>query len=682
MNDLDRLARAYGVVPQYREASGRLRRSPPESVLTVLQALGAAITRPEEARSALRQHKADMARRLLDPVIVHWQGSHLQFALHTEANPKAIRWSIVLENGSEHLLKPRVSTKLVNDRVLLTARVTLPPGYHHLHAQSSEFQREALIISAPQAAYGADFTRAWSLFAPLYAVESATSWGGGDYTVLASLSRYVAARGGKCVATLPLLPVSIESDTPPSPYAPLSRLFWSEFYVDVLALPELVECETTRKLIEASSFQESLRSVKTSHHVDYFQIMRLKRQVLEALAAFVNDQAAWREQFARFLRESPQTADYAAFRAYRERHGRPPPAGSKPGSFDDVPSNPARYHAYAQWCVVRQFERAATEFKHAKHGFYLDLPIGVDASGYDAWRFAEVFASGLTVGAPPDPFFSHGQNWGFAPLHPERILATRFAYPRAYLTLHMRVAGMLRIDHVMGFHRLFCIPQGGAPSDGVYIRYKAEPWYALLCLESQRHQSVLVGENLGTVPPEANRALRRHGIFCMQVLQFAMKAGRHLLPRIPKGTVASLNTHDTPTFAAFWRGLDIEARLKLGLLDAQAADREARQRTRLRNAVRRRLGLRAGTSSNDSALVLQALLRWLMRSSAPLVLVNLEDLWLETAPQNTPGTTRECLNWQRKATLQLEAIERSQDIHDFLETLTVLRRRPHARLRT
>ena len=105
---------------------------------------------------------------------------------------------------------------------------------------------------------------------------------------------------------------------------------------------------------------------------------------------------------------------------------------------------------------------------------YLDFPLGVNRDGYDVWREREVYSpSACNGGAPPDGIFVKGQNWGFPPLHPEAIRQQGYRYYIDCLRHHMGSAGMLRIDHVMGLHRAFWVPDGFSATDGVYVHYRA-----------------------------------------------------------------------------------------------------------------------------------------------------------------------------------------------------------------
>jgi len=234
----------------------------------------------------------------------------------------------------------------------------------------------------------------------------------------------------------------------------------------------------------------------------------------------------------------------------------------------------------------------------------------------------------------------------------------------------------------MGLHRLYWIPKGLEAHHGVYVRYKAEEFYAILSLESHRHQAIIVGEDLGTVPGYVRRAMARHNIQRMYVLQYEVKpaAGPVLRPA-PINTVASLNTHDMPPFAALWQGADIEERLKQGLLNESDVPPERERRQALRLALARFLEQEGWLKDapTDTLTILRACLAFLAASAARCVLINLEDLWLETQPQNIPSTLEEYPNWRRKARYSLEEFCQMPHILDTLKEVDRLRKRGYKR---
>ncbi len=285
----------------------------------------------------------------------------------------------------------------------------------------------------------------------------------------------------------------------------------------------------------------------------------------------------------------------------------------------------------------------------------------------------------MAGGAPPDSFFPTGQNWGFPPQHPERMRESGYRYLRACLVHQMQSAGLLRIDHLMGLHRVYWIPSGMEAKQGIYVGYPANELYAVFSLESHRHRTVLIGEDLGTVPPEVPTAMDRHGLNRMYVLEYYLQPKQPALEPIFPGSVASVNTHDMPTFSGFLEGTDIDDRLELKVLEASTAQPE-RERRKLRIAMMKEFfhknGFLREGEPDDPATLHRACLEFLATGQGRAVLVNLEDLWCEMDPQNVPGTWHERPNWQRRAKKSLEEIEK---VPGAMETLRALNDRVHGK---
>jgi 4-alpha-glucanotransferase len=337
---------------------------------------------------------------------------------------------------------------------------------------------------------------------------------------------------------------------------------------------------------------------------------------------------------------------------------------------EDCSHEVEHYHAYVQWVADEQLAHVSERAHRKGVRLYLDLPLGVHADGYDTWRQGDLFVPGVSAGAPPDALFHKGQNWGFPPLHPQKMRLQGYDYPIAYLKHHMKLADVLRVDHVMGLHHLFWVPQGMEATEGVYIRYPADETYAILCVESHRHRCLVVGENLGTVPAYVNDAMTQHGVHGLYVAQYEVPLDPNGgLRDIPPASVASLNTHDMPPFAAFWEGSEIERWRTLGLI----TETEARTRTEDRHAAKRALarflqqrGYLAG-DPGDVSLVMKGSLSFLADSPSHILLVNMEDLWLEREQQNVPGVVDGHPNWQRKARYDFETFSQMPDVLDLLK---------------
>jgi 4-alpha-glucanotransferase len=696
---LRELAGLYGIQRSYTDRMERRHRPPQESVLAVLRSLGAPIDRLEDVPDALRVRRQDLWRCRVEPVTLAWDGrlSDVRVRLPAREADGPIAGRIDTEDG-ERIGLPAGDPQALSAGAEVEGRTyveivprswsqaTVPEGYHQLTIEAGRERSTSFLISAPSRATPPARARRWGVFLPLHALRTSRSPGIGDLTDLATVTEWVASLGGSVVATLPLLAAFSEGPLfEPSPYSPASRLFWNELFADPEAAPELERSAQARAILSSPAYRKELRGLANRLLVDYRLTMAARRRALEALARsfWAEDRGPRRRAFDAFARANPMVLDYASFRAACERHGRSWegwPARERDGRLPADGGNPegARYHAYAQWLVQEQLEATAGRARSCGAALYFDMPLGVNPAGYDAWRDRDAFLSGVSAGAPPDAFFTAGQNWGFRPLSPDRIRAQGYRHPIEVLRALMRHAGMLRVDHAAGLHRLFVIPTGMSAADGLYVRYRPEEFYAVLCLESRRAGTVLVGEDLGNVPLSISQALQRHGIQRTYVMQFELlKEGRRVRPP-SADSVASFNTHDLAPFAGFWRALDVDRWVRLGYTGHGEAAARRGERQRQRRALSEHLvgeGLLAPGQVQEEDAVLWAALRYLAGSPARMVLLFLEDLWRETRPQNVPGTTTQYPNWRRRARFRFEAFRRLRDVASTLAEVDALRKR-------
>ncbi len=695
---LHQLACLYGVQTAYYDVNHHRQQACEESLLAVLRSLGAPVASLQDVPSAWHERQQVLWQRVIEPVVVAWNGEPLPVEIRLPLSEADANFDchLDLETG-EHL---RWDWHGADFQVLQTANVEgrryvvkqlplpnrLPWGYHRLIVELPGRQEESMTISCPLKTYTPPVEpedRSFGVFLPLYALHSEKSWGSGDFSDLRALITWVAGLGGRVVATLPLLATFLDKLAEPSPYLPASRLLWNEFYLDINAVPELQECPSAQSLLKSASFQNEIKALRNSPLVDYQRQMALKRGVLEELCRHFFAQPSHRlGDLQRFANTNPVAEDYARFRATCEKHRNPWRSWPKPlqegvlteGDYDE---ENRRYHLYVQWLAHHQIEGGSEQAREKGAQLYLDLPLGVHPDGYDVWRERETFITDTSAGAPPDAVFTKGQNWGFPPLHPERIRGQGYRYVIACLRHHLRCAGILRIDHVMGLHRLFCIPKGLEAAHGVYVCYRAEELYAILALESNRHKAIIVGEDLGTVPSYVRPAMKKHDLHRMYVVHYELACNPEKgIPSVPANSIASLNTHDMPPFAALWQGLDIEERRSIGLLNKAGIKEEKKRLLSMKKALLTFLRDRDWLhgAGNDIAAVLKACLSFLATSRARVVLVNLEDLWLETQPQNVPSTKKECPNWQRKARYPFEQFCQLPQVLDTLHIINQLRK--------
>ena len=694
-NAINRLARLYNVQPAYRDGLGQQRQAPGEAVLRVLQALGAPLHRLDEAQEAWRQRRQELWQRVIEPVLVSWHNQPVNLKVRVPAQlaetPTSFR--ILCDSGAtlagnledDPVAKP-VSREVEGSRYVtrrLRSPGLIPLGYHRFYLRIGELEVDAYWLCAPAQAYTpAEKNKRWGLFCPLYALRSAHGWGTGNFTDLQRLVDFTSGLGGHAVATLPMLASFLDEPFDPSPYAPVSRLFWNEFYLDIENIAELHDCAEAKSQM-SSGFIAELNRLHDAPLVPYREVMARKREILTALlGALLNSPSQRRNDFETFIATHPTAQDYAEFRAKTEGERKvwfDWPAANRQGELrpQDYSEFAKLYHLYVQWQCAEQIAAVTALARQRGTELYLDFPLGVNRDGYDVWRHRHLFALGINGGAPPDGLFTGGQNWGFPPLHPATIREHGYRYYIDCVRHHMPAAGMLRIDHVMGLHRAYWVPDGFSATDGVYVHYRAPEFYAILNLESHRHRVQIVGENLGTVPESVNATLTRRKLYGMHVGQFGVSSDpNRALDATPANVVASLNTHDTATFMGYWQEQDIADRVDLGLLDSDQADNERRQRAAQRAALIAYLRAQGHIGEDvTEAAVLRGWLTFLAGQPAEFLLINLEDLWLEPAPQNVPGTWQERPNWQRKARISLEDMRGQAGLHDLLRTISDIRAR-------
>ena len=608
------LAKAMGVHTRYTDGLGRRVRVTPETLLRVCTALGVPVTRPADAADALRAHRAAKKTGALAPVLVAWDGVLPPVAISGRGSVQA---EMLREDGTV--------AQLEIHRRKLRLPHPLPFGYHRLTVHASGGTQTCTVIAAPVQAFrrpGAH--RSWGVGSQLAALRSARSRSLGDLRDLESVCRWVGDHGGDLVMVLPVHPTFNPEPPEPSPYSPVSRLFWSELILDL---------------------GDAHRPTAPPTSLD---VTRADAEVRAAMAGLPAPDSAQLDD---------ELVQYARFRGAQVRLGRnwrAWPTAAQAGTLvpDHIDAEEERFHLVAQTLVRRQLHDLRQRLDGDGMRLGLDLAVGVHPDGYDPWSRQTLFGQGMSVGAPPDGGFPSGQDWGFAPVLPEASRREGHRYLAASIANQTALSGVLRVDHIMAWTRLYWIPHGFGLHEGTYVSYPAEELFAILTLESNRHRCEVVGENLGTVPPEIDKALPRHRIWGTYLAQFQASKDPDVAPPTA-ADMAQVGTHDTPTFAGWLVGADIDERVRHRLLAEEAVPSVREERSR----ATQRLADMLDCSVDEPQVFLAQLLEWLGRSDSPLVVPWLEDLVLEDRGVNLPGTrSSERPNWQRPMRKLLDEI--------------------------
>ncbi|HEX8453563.1 MAG TPA: 4-alpha-glucanotransferase [Longimicrobium sp.] len=583
-SSLHDLAAAAGIVPSYVDQSGTETRTTSDSTrVALLRAMGIDASTAAHAESALDEWERRDRSRVLPPVrVVRVDDANLTTVLARAPEWTAnVAWTLELVPETGEAVRASGEAKPDSDGNVRLSLPSEPPlGYHTLRVtlrtESGEQEgTQTLVVvpgQCPSVAEVAGQERVFGVIANLYSVRSAENWGIGDTGDLARLAEWTAEIGGAFLGVNPLHALRNQG-ADISPYSPVSRIFRNAIYIDVTAIPEYGTSDEARRMVEAA--RAELEELRTSDHVQYEPVMALKRRVLEVLyRSFSAADGARQEAYRSYLEaQGEPLTDFATFEALAGhlesgdwrtwpeplRDPRSPAAAE----FAKAHAEEIDFHRWLQFELDRQLAEAAARGEGAglSIGLYQDLAIGTSPAGADVWANPHLFVTGASIGAPPDAYSAEGQNWGLPPLDPRALREDAYRYWVRLVRASMRHAGALRIDHAIGLFRQFWIPEGAAGKDGAYVSFPVEDLLGILALEAHRHRALVVGEDLGTVPPEVPPVLRRWGVLSSRVFYFE-REGDEFRPaaEYEPMSLATANTHDMPTLAGFWRGRDIEVK--------------------------------------------------------------------------------------------------------------------------
>jgi 4-alpha-glucanotransferase len=480
--------------------------------------------------------------------------------------------------------------------------------------------------------------RGWGWAAQLYAARSLDSWGIGDLMDLDRLARWARGAGAGFILINPLHAAAPVLPQDPSPYYPSSRRFRNILYlrVEEVAAATGVDVEPVARLG---------RALNTGRLIDRDEVLRLKLDALaSAWEAFRGD-----DRFDRYVDEAgPALEQWAVFCVLAESHGGDwrlwPESYRHPASADVARTavehhGRVRFHMWLQWLLDVQLAQASSHVD-VMH----DLAVGFAPGGADAWTWQDLLAPGVSIGAPPDEFNTQGQTWGLPPFDPWKLRTAAYSPFEETIRASLRHAGALRIDHALGLARLYWVPDGVDPADGVYVRYPFADLLDVIARESVAANAYVVAEDLGTSAPDILEALAERGLLSYRLVWFEEKEPAEY----PELAMAAVTTHDLPTIAGLWSGRDLEEQLKIGLQPNVKGWEE----------IRARLAVFAGVDAHgDVADVIVGAHRGLAGAPSLLVSATLDDAIAVVERPNMPGTMTEWPNWCLALPIPLEELE-------------------------
>ena len=587
-------ARQWGVEREYHDASGRLVEADAGTVASALRSLGADHDQEPLPPGALFLHPGD----------------HLDQPLE-----------VVTEDGRSLRLEGSVGPDV-------------PLGYHRFDGATGT----CTLVVSPRRCHLPAGLRLGGWAIQVYGARSESSWGIGDLADLRVFGEWASAAGAGFALLSPLNAAAPSPPIEPSPYLPTSRRWRNPLFLRVEDVPGAGALGGDLERIARAG-----HALNADRIIDRDAVAILKLDALTRIAEATPPGA----EFARWRRRQGEAlARFAIFSVIAEQHGGDfhqwpeelrDPGGSAVRSLARRSRARVTFHAWLQWLVERQLATAAASIP-----LMTDLPIGVDPGGADVWADRELFATEFSVGAPPDLFNIAGQDWAQPPWNPWSLRARGYQPLIDVFRAGFAHAMGLRIDHVMGLFRLYWIPRGGSPANGVFVHYPANDMLDILALESVRAGALVVGEDLGTVEPMVREQMAARDILPYRLLWFEDEEPS----RFPERAMSAVTTHDLPTVAGLWRGTDVEAQRSIGIEVNEAGTAEIRDRL-----------ARVAGGRDDPPEVIVSAYSALAASPSMLVVASLEDAAEVVERPNMPGTTGERWpNWCLSLPRSLEEV--------------------------
>ncbi|AWY39316.1 4-alpha-glucanotransferase [Pseudomonas putida] len=679
---LEILASRAGLAVDWIDANGRAQKVAPSVLRNVLTGLGHPAGSAQEIDASLLELQQVQQARTLPPLITADVGIGLNLAPYFEPLTPC---EIHLEDGSTLSLKLDAEAMLPG---------LIPVGYQHVSIDGQTFT----LAVAPERCYSVGdavqtpIPRVWGLSAQLYSLRRAGDGGFGDTLALEELARAAGERGAEALAISPLHAMFSSDTGRYSPYSPSSRLFLNSLYC---APGAILGERAMRAAIDATGLEDELQKLEDNALINWPAAATAKHRLLEALyEGFVQGEHPLHEDFSSFRHAGGEALEnhcrFEAIQEHRAAKGESldwrqwpeqwrDPRSAALAEFAEENAGRIGYFAFCQWLIDRSLARAQTAARSSgmSIGLIADLAVGADGGGSQAWSRQDELLASLTVGAPPDILNRNGQGWGISAFSPEGLVRNGFRAFIEMLRANFAHAGGLRIDHVMGLQRLWVIPNGASPVDGAYLYYPVDDLLRLLTLESHRHQAIVLGEDLGTVPDGLREKLIARAMLGMRVLLFEQD-NTHFKPILdwPDNALATTSTHDLPTLNGWWHGRDIDWNARLSLIDANTEIEWRQHREREREGLRRALSQDPQNfreESHETDQVLDASVRFLGHTRAPLVLLPLEDALGVEQQANLPGTIDTHPNWSRRLAGNSEILLDNPDAARRLELLAVAR---------
>lgn len=323
---------------------------------------------------------------------------------------------------------------------------------------------DVVAISDQEVRLQPEHWKAAGVVVPLFSLRSEHSQGVGDFSDLRMMADWAHSTGLGMVQLLPIYDTTqTHTWTDCYPYNSISIYALHPMYVDLQALPPVNDA------VYMQEYEKQRRALNALPKVDYEGVNKLKSDYLHRLfdqcwsslqddasyQRFCQDNEWWLLRYAAFsmLRDRYRTSDFRTWPCYAEYQ-------------DEAVHHLAtkyrkelHYYIYVQYLLDRQLSETAAYAREKGVVLKGDIPIGISKCSVEAWAMPEYFHLDSQAGAPPDGFSKDGQNWGFPTYNWERMAEDGYKWWKDRMRKMADYFGAYRIDHVLGFFRIWEIPQ-------------------------------------------------------------------------------------------------------------------------------------------------------------------------------------------------------------------------------
>lgn len=394
---------------------------------------------------------------------------------------------------------------------------------------------------------------------PLFSLHTRSSGGIGEYPDLIPLIDWCSEVGFEIVQLLPLNDTGLET----SPYSALSAFALNPIHLNLNHLPD---------------FHISHPKTFFPQRIDYKNILEHKDRLLRHYFNHHASEILSQEKYRKF-KESQLfwLKDYAIFKALKIFYKWKPwdewplefrkPTQSFSQNLPEALSKEAEYHQFIQFLCFQQLKNVKLHAERKKIYIKGDIPILINRESSDTWRHPELFSLEFAAGAPPDMYSKEGQKWGFPLYKWENHEREHYQWWIQRLHTAANFYDLYRLDHVVGFFRIWAIPLPLPAKLGHFIPSDKKEWIPqgekIMRLMLENSSMLPIGEDLGTVPTEVRHCLSELGICGTKVMRWERDWHGDQSYINPKNynpeSMTTVSTHDSETLQQWWKSQPQEA---------------------------------------------------------------------------------------------------------------------------